>query len=108
MIEPPASCSAEHLEQFIRPQLAVHFGDAVFIVRDQDGAHREVDACGQSGCGDDDFELACFRQRLDQSGALGVAHAAVVKGDTLFEAVAQLRASDGFLLGGEDDGIRFP
>ncbi len=81
LIEATASGAAEHLEEFIGLDLAFEIAGEVARVRDYDGAHAEIDAGCEAHGGDDHAKVAVLCQRLDDAGAQGVAHAAVMVSD---------------------------
>jgi hypothetical protein len=104
-VDAAAPGAAEHLQDFIRAQGLFDEVPSIRIAGECDAAEGEVDACGEAHGGYDDSELAGFGERFDDSGACGVAQAAVMIGDAGFEHFGQMLAGEVFLFRGEGQGI---
>ena len=105
IVKPPAAGAPEHLQEFLGQQVPLEMPHAVARVGHQHAAQGKIDAGGEPGRGDDRAELAGFGKRLDQSGARGVAQAAMVKGDAFAQQFGEFFPSQRRLLGGKRQRI---
>ena len=101
VIEPATASAAVHLQKLVWSEFMLTGAVVVGRAGDVDAAHAEIDACGESHRGDDDAELARFRQRLDDAGPRAVAEAAVMKSDAALDQRGEVFAAHGALLGRE-------
>ena len=105
VVEPATASAAVHLQKLIWGEFMLAGSVVVSRAGDMDAAHAEIDACGESHRRDDDAELACFGERLDNTSTCAVAEAAVMKSDAPLDQGAQIFAAHAALLGREVERI---
>ncbi len=87
------------MEKFVGAEFALD--GAVLVARsgDGDGANGEIDAGGETRCGDDEVEVAVLGEGFDPVGTGGVGEAAVVEGGAAGEEAGKIFAEEGLGVG---------
>jgi hypothetical protein len=104
-VDAASAGAAEHLEDFVGLEEVFDLVASVGFAGEADATEGEVDTGGEAHGGDDDAELSGFGEGFDYAGAGAVAEAAVVAGDAGFEESGDGFTDEGFLLGGESEGV---
>src|SRR2546423_14799644 len=106
LIDSSAAGTPEHLENFVRSERVLHVITPIRFSGQRNAAEREIDPCGQTHRRDHNSKLSGFCQRLDDTGAGGIAQFAVMICDSVLEHFGQVLADELLLIETKSQRIR--